>query len=717
MVGLKPIIRTWVESPTQSLVSEGFLLYGVTMESGLLYLPNFYSNVAEFTEDDPPVAGYLVPLSAQRALNGEKESFLDKITTHRDYRLPSMESLALPYEIGRKNNTRLQWIAHWRLTGKLKQLAQAKLAGYSWEEYKKVSDDDGLYWDSDLTRFIVSRLYVSVEDFSAQFSESAYSSMFLYTKSIGDYFLCWVNNDEIYARRVVCNNKQLLASVNARLPYLGAKERQRYESYIFCTCDFYGDAFVAGTIDVVGNSLFYGWKPSWDGSVIAIVTHSRFNGEAVEGEITVYDPNRSILYLGSVTDTVDSETNELKITISIGIEKEEQWVPHAVSSPSIWIPFSGDPVNSEVWYSRDCAGVFSQDPFGVDVPLYCFFDADNRLIVVSCSIMNGTDPPFDSAAWLAENAKGAVPDGFDSGQSVTKDMDRVVMHISSYMVAPGRTQYATNKGDFTAFSTATIGTLTQSVSYSISFSEGVKCGNPVCTTTTGTLGLMAPVEIEWEPGSECPYSPPSETCRIYAQAHETEINLCLVYQDSVRTSPVLIIPKENAEAVYLLEYTAKVIHGSREHQSAFGIHSNIQPESGIVNYNTWNYIHWRGGQGAGCYLGQINYYADNGAFGQTEIDVRKFYIDRFGVEELAAEHQEVDRGEYISTSVDYLVYPFACGVSPYPFFSGLFVSMTSIEGLKFYLTNPGSRSSFSSNFERQAWENTAWQGSCFAGWQ
>ena len=706
--GSIPILTAQVSSvPTTS----GEPRVSISIESGLIRLP--WAGETEATAAD------LYPLNAQQSQAGlVRDQLLDEINadgyfTYRNYAEGTFfDSESLPAEAWPSWQAMSAGKRLYELTGKLHYAIQIKTRGLKFP-------GGGLYVDG-FTGWVLGRRLENA------IRETVHDSYILYTVELGTYFLIHFTVDgNINARLLRMSSVYLLTleEVQEQIIRLGAAEGsatyQRYEGYVLACLDFAGSWASIGNYSAVeGSSFAYGWKPTWDGSRISIATNVA--GGQQSGSPGIALPHNAYLW----TATITGGSIEAYPVASVSEMRHKEWTPRMepgldVQIDLIWTPDLLSLIESDYWFAHTTASAYVTLIDVEDVPIYCYYNHNNNLVLVDYSFDgSATKTEDDTELDWRNGLSGCFPEGLDGTwqektggwlgkfylEEVVSDSD-TNMYVDSSLL-----------GDAFEGSVGTITGTGKRTRYRIVGSNENLCWSS-CRYVNGSTSMPCihsstfdrwcgspRSTIPWFDGDGCnPINPTG----FAVVAHYEALNTNDSWIGNVNTDcrPAIVIPAGNAESVYLLssveEYSSDTIHSTLYLN---GVSRIVGPGASYIHKYT-SPVDWAPCQTGGCGTGSAPSHTTKYPTYSNIVD--RLYADKFGV-------QSFENMESVTDFPESSYSLFVVSITN-PIYIGWFLGIAGVEGPKFYQQHPGGDDfgDFNSNVGIE-WENI--QFKMFAGW-
>lgn len=161
--------------------------------------------------------------------------------------------------------------------------------------------------------------------------------------------------------------------------------RNKIEAYLFSTAESINEAddlpVKYDRFVILGTPMYYGWKSNWNGDKWSIVTNEKKWDD--DNVFILYHIARR--YSISISEIVDSKDKLVSLAAEIVLDEEGIWTPR-VGTDVIWYPDTT--VNAMAPFVpipdafRDYPGGYRES----DVPVYCFYDKDDKLTVIRHSL-------------------------------------------------------------------------------------------------------------------------------------------------------------------------------------------------------------------------------------------------------------------------------------------------------------------------------------------
>jgi hypothetical protein len=743
--GLVPSLKARVYYPgsVRTVLYEAILF----LESGLIELPNTAA------AKDPTIPVMLFPMSQQRSLvsldkhqlldeyklGGRKASGTDGEFVYRDYLQQTLVSESLSAEVAAYRKLLAIDLATWELTGKLALLVQTQILGRQ----------DCTY--SDVVYFVDA----ARRGINGRNPESAQQSYWLYTVRLGFYVLVLINGAEVLIRpiRVDPAYNDALTAITKTIEKNNFAETsaiyRRYEAYILSVCKFSMPEWTAiANITIKGSSLYYGWKPTWRGIEASIVTHVNMGIEVggavpIEARLYTIKLSENILF----TETEDMSSENLPFVFNFREIEYNRWTP-IFGTNALWIPSTQGSHTSSFWKPKPCGVPWKTEINCSNAPVYCWYDADNKLTVVRYSrTVNYTPPPtFPSqiewqlswGCWASNSGSFTAPNyntylpGSRSSFSISK----------SSSSESGGFEYPGANGS--GISSAEVGGITtaQINEYSYSWNggshnppsnwEGENSYPSQCVSLTYYIassnicpmtGDANPTWVNWEPSDPAISGCPTNYARVVPLGQRTN-SYSRFRQGSLSTSTAVVVAGGNAESAFLAE--VEQLNASSGYNSDYTANRNTADMDVYTERLNYAMLYYYNVYGNGP-SGNVDYqdpialpsYISSTAWNPTlRYTVTFYYFDKWSGEQIySGTSEDVPELAEIPNGLTAFFGPAACEDTYDPgAFTGHFFTRAGIEGYKFHLKTPGSLSylEFGSNFEI---DYTPQPAQVFAGWQ
>lgn len=209
----------------------------------------------------------------------------------------------------------------------------------------------------------------------------------IYTSDDQDYYILSMTDTTVSAQKIKFPESLQWFARLIKNSALSDRNKSKLEAYLFSTAIQIDDTVsvpITATIEstepieflVEGEPFYYGWKANWKGDRWSIVTN-----EPKWDELQVY-----ILYHIARRYTITLTERVVdgvltKLVASFTKEEEVNWTPR-VGIDSIWYP---DPLFNAMLPFVPIPDAFHPYPGGIlaaDAPVYCFYDADDDLVVI-----------------------------------------------------------------------------------------------------------------------------------------------------------------------------------------------------------------------------------------------------------------------------------------------------------------------------------------------
>lgn len=659
----------------------------------------------------------------------------------RDY---YSELSSIPFRVGNTDHEDIAVVTMrtrpWELTGKLRLLAQVQFLG-RWDYERRSNDTEQrpVHPTTEITTWLTSMRYS--RETKAESSESAWNSYFLYTHSLGEYVLVWILGDNILVRQVRVPDRyaEIASSLatdiadNGWLP--GDKEYQRFEAYILALCDFSSGWYILSyrIPDYGGVSFFYGWKPTWGGKFFNIITHERLgtaqdlNSYEYNG---AFDKNEN--YIPSLPI---SQQNEPFSSITISRVARE-WAPR-FNRDLVYVP--KNVAVSSYWSPLDCS--YRGAPSGEDVPIYCFFDAQNNYVTVNYS---GGVLPDNPGVMTEEEWKNSIVFSTEDGSYTATPLESYSGAEEGYYSVVTRSEYedevryvsrAVKSQQFKYGGLSSSTYLKQSYTWSRGPLEPCSnysgdCGSPtVCVEPGQVLGISPLLEgggkfTAWDtpdPNDPCPCNDWPRTIRIIPLLATVE-NKWTKVSGALNVINALVIPWGSAESCYILSIEHLGGTFTNTWKTGRYIHANECVNTSQKVYNKLTFA--QGGAGGGatnCQTQLPTTQIDgSGVLQSAESTMIFSHVGQFGpgvTTTLTVPSTAPPLQDRYPNGTRYFFENPVCGAGPYDF-DGFFSVISGVEGFSYAITEPGRlpECTFAPDFDGPEWDfDNSWH--VFAGWQ
>lgn len=686
--GWEPIVRVEVFAPCGDQPPT-WTEIEIEIESGVIDVVGSFFNLVRVD---------LIPLTTQSERTGlEDDQLLDKMIVrsakathelrfeHREYAgpMPSyayhIENMVETYgaDVVREFVMSVALSKYWRASGKLKQLAQAKLTGLRHDTPTR----------DPVATEILYHYGILFGGAMYAFPENVSRTLALLTIDLGVYYLITIRAGAVLAQRLVAPN-ELIEAVRLRFailqdegfgePFSGQEALyQRYESYLLAAAQFSGDRFYVGRLPgVVGDSIYYGWKANWRGDKLCIVTHD------------LNYPNPIISRLYTATVTYDGDHG---LSCNIETTQEKSWTPVGTSHPAIWTPLTSEALDtipagttlamySEFWYHTVCYGTYDSHVAPKDVPLYCFFNAESDLVVVEYTReeYDGSIVPPQSYQEWATTTHIVGPHNAEHKSRTSSASFIEVVSTRTVAVPSAMPRHLPYPNKFSGTSTLSCDHYTSRthkyfnidwLSFSVGDLRCLDCG----TTATLNAGSKTPA---YSPNTAMPDMQCGDIINMASVMLNTAQTRYIAddgVSDACLSRAALIIPDNCSEACYF---------GKIEQKSSYRVVTQRESNFDIAYIycagSTWTRA-WCPTDLVVMSWGTVTQTTEIEASVTVEID----RCDRYGSSEAGRFFEKVTDTLQTVNPPGFLYdlfYPAVCGSEPWPFYGGNFNVFLSLEG-------------------------------------
>lgn len=245
-----------------------------------------------------------------------------------------------------------------------------------------------------------------------------YGTWGLYSAPSGAYFLVNLYSDRVWFYPLSTSRlgRSLQALLESQAPADDFASRLKIEAYVLAETRFQppGESNLTGAIengfvryfisddaipsDATIETLAYGWKGSWDGSEWSIVVRQPIP----DGPGYKWQWMRR--YKLRIEEVIDTETNVRLLNPYLSLEEEGAWTPR-VATDIVWTPLR-IPVGPEdmTWVQWQPSASIPVTLLDGDVPVYCWYDSQDNLIVVRYNLQSSVNYGFNSSAVTLVNS-------------------------------------------------------------------------------------------------------------------------------------------------------------------------------------------------------------------------------------------------------------------------------------------------------------------------
>lgn len=262
-----------------------------------------------------------------------------------------------------------------------------------------------LYFQSHIGK--MGDLYAPVTMFMLSQTSTVFSTFGLYTANNGAYYIVEITPSLLtmyptYRSRLAEFLSIWLRDADDDKVSIDFETRTKIEAYILAETYFYTDLesynpnilygkvyHYGSSIDTYDMALWYGWKGNWKGSKWDIVTHQGI----LNSGGTAYKWRVARHWQVALSETKDIITKEVTFSATLTKVEEDNWTPHK-GREIIWVPYRDEDGVMDMtfidWYED------ATDLADKDVPVYCWYDSNDRLVTIRHKRTTRPDQTFVS---------------------------------------------------------------------------------------------------------------------------------------------------------------------------------------------------------------------------------------------------------------------------------------------------------------------------------